>query len=486
MTRLKPGLLLKGQYRLDRAIGEGAMGAVYQAHDERSGGGTWALKIINEADLAPSEVAEAVALFRREADISARLRHPGLPEVVDFFSENGLHVLVMARIHGETLDARMERWGRPMSEQELVPLLVQLCACLCYLHQQQPNPIVFRDLKPSNCMVTASGQLRLIDFGIARYYKPGRKSDTLVIGTPGFCAPEQYGHGQTEPRSDLYSLGATAWHLLTGLDPASVGFSFPPLRQVAPRASAAVEAIVARCVAFAPEGRYPSAVELLADLRWVAAQAAPPCSGRAPIALPPGVHRTQRMAHASSRRLQPLPLTPSSCGPAFTAVRPALDASPTPSRLGACLERHLVASWARRTFLSGRDPASVHAARALSMLFVTMVLASLAHLVFAPPNPHVMSHASHAPRVGVDACVATLEALREPLEAWQAAHRRYPSPGEAGVLDARPCPVTRAPYVYRVATDGRRYVLQCAGHPTGPRPRLDSWSRRVTFTEETP
>lgn len=348
MTELKPGVLLKGQYRLDRVIGEGAMGAVYQAHDERNGGGTWALKILNEAALPAGEVAEAVALFRREADISARLRHPGLPEVVDFFSEDGLHVLVMARIQGETLDARMERRGRPMDEQEVVPLLIQLCACLSYLHQRQPHPIVFRDLKPSNCMVTATGQLHLIDFGIARHYKPGRKSDTLVIGTPGFCAPEQYGHGQTEPRSDIYSLGAMAWHLLSGVDPASVGFSFPPLRQVAPRVSAGLEAIVARCVAFAPDDRYPSAIDLAADLRRGAIQPAPP---------KPRWH---------------------------------------PARLDA----PFVASWARRTFWVGREPVSAHVVRVLSMLFVITVLAALAHLIYEPPRPPAAPHARYAPRGG--------------------------------------------------------------------------------------
>lgn len=388
MTELKPGVLLKGQYRLDRVIGEGAMGAVYQGHDERNGGGTWALKIINEAALPPSEVAEVVALFRREADISARLRHPGLPEVVDFFSEDGLHVLVMARIQGETLDARMERRGHPLDEQEVVPLLIQICACLHYLHQQQPHPIVFRDLKPSNCMVTATGQVHLIDFGIARHYKPGRKSDTLVLGTPGFCAPEQYGHGQTEPRSDIYALGAMAWHLLSGVDPASVGFSFPPLRQVAPQVSGALEAIVARCVAFAPHDRYPSAAELATDLRRAAAQATLPKSR-------------------------------------WRAAR--LDAS-------------FVASWARRTFRIGREPLSTHVARTLSMLLVIMVLAALAHLIHDPPMPSTVLHATHAPRGGRGGASANPRGShREPTRRPTATSSRRP-PHVAPPLRDEPVP----------------------------------------------
>ena len=495
MATLKAGALLKGRYRLDRVIGEGAMGAVYSARDEHLVGATWALKILDEADLEPGEAAEAVALFQREADISARLRHPGLPEVVDFFHESGLHVLVMARIEGETLDAIVEQRGRPLEEAELIPLLIQLCACLSYLHRQRPHPVVFRDLKPSNCMVTRRGQMRLIDFGIARYYKPGRKSDTLVIGTPGFCAPEQYGHGQTEPRSDLYALGAMAWHLLSGCDPASVGFSFPPLRAVAPAASAEMEAIVARCLEFAPDGRYPSADALLADLRRVLPRTgAQAPAGRSPA---PGgsVRNTRRLGRASALRVCPKPPPlPLSARSATSAPTPVCAPSPTCAPLvrsggdarEAIIGLSFIVSWARRSFRVWWGQGSINLAWALVVLLATMVLVASAHVAFDPPRVQAVPNARTAPRGSVEACVESLQLLRDRLDGWQRIHGRFPEPGEAAFLDARPCPFTHAPFVYRVSSDKQRYTLECAGHPFGPHPRLDSRTRRITFTEDPP
>lgn len=411
MTELTPGELLNGRYRIDRVIGEGAMGAVYLARDERLGGASWALKVLDESDLAPAERAEAVGLFRREADISARLRHPGLPEVVDFFTEGDRHVLVMKRVPGETLASIAERRGRPMDESELLPLLVQLCACLIHLHEQTPHPIVFRDLKPSNCMVTPEGKLTLIDFGIARYHKPGRKSDTLVIGTPGFCAPEQYGQGQTDPRSDLYALGAMTWHLLSGLDPAAVGFQFPPLRQVAPHTSEALEAIVARCVSFAPAGRYPSARELLADLRWALANGgARPASVGAP-ARTAGTRRTRSLSRTSNRRLaaSPPPLAATSAA-VFVPVRP----SPTPSPAASqALDSAFLAAWARRTFRVWWGAGSVSALRILGVLLATSVLVAGVRIASEAARPAPVSSSA----IPVVTRSAARGGVRAPLDA---------------------------------------------------------------------
>ena len=168
--------------------------------------------------MSPQEIIEATENFKREALLLAGLTHPNLPSIYDHFSEAGRWYLVMDFIEGETLEERLnkEPEGR-LSVEEAQRIGIQLCTVLGYLHGRQP-PIIFRDLKPANIMMTPDGHLYLIDFGIVRHFKPGQAKDTIAFGSPGYAAPEQYGKAQTTARSDIYSLGANLHQLLTGID----------------------------------------------------------------------------------------------------------------------------------------------------------------------------------------------------------------------------------------------------------------------------
>lgn len=254
-------MTLHGRYVIVQQVGQGGMGAVYQVTDLHIPGKVWALKEMSDAALTnPAERAQAVAAFQQEARLLATLSHPNLPQVIDCFTERGKHYLVMDFIDGELLDEILARSG-PLPEAQVLALAEQLCDVLDYLHGQFP-PVIFRDLKPGNVMVTPHGQVKLIDFGIVRFFKPGQQSDTQIIGTPGFAPPEQHGKGQTDPRSDVYSLGVTLHQLLTGHDPTQTPFRLPPACQVNPAVSANLEQVISQATMLEPAQRFPSAAAM--------------------------------------------------------------------------------------------------------------------------------------------------------------------------------------------------------------------------------
>lgn len=198
--------------------------------DQQSGDRLVAIKEVGLWGLPPSAMIEATESFQCEASLLAQLHHPNLPGFNDFFQTPGHWYLIMDFIEGETLEEYQSKApsGRLLLS-EVLNIGIQLCIVLEYLHSQQP-PIVFRDLKPANIMRTPAGQIFLIDFGIARYFKPGQAKDTMALGSPGYAAPEQYGKAQTTPRADVYSLGVVLHQLLTTKDPAEAAFRFIPLR----------------------------------------------------------------------------------------------------------------------------------------------------------------------------------------------------------------------------------------------------------------
>lgn len=162
----------------------------------------------------------------------SNLDHFNLPKVTDHFTEAGKQYLVMDFIEGETLAKRLERkYGEPLPVDRVLGWADQLCDVLEYLHTRRP-PVVFRDLKPANVMITPEETVKLIDFGIARIFKPGKATDTAYFGTAGYCPKEQYGKGQTDARSDVYALGAMLHHLLTGADPTDQPFHFEAVQQL--------------------------------------------------------------------------------------------------------------------------------------------------------------------------------------------------------------------------------------------------------------
>lgn len=245
-------LLHSGRYLILEKIGKGGMGAVYKAADLHLNRRVVALKEMSQEGLAGQDLRDAIRAFTREAEMLARLSHPGLPHIYEQFEDRGRRYLVMEFIEGETLEERLERFrsqGTPAPVSLVIDIGRKLCTVLSYLHAQQP-PIIFRDLKPSNIMLDTRGQVYLIDFGIARLFKPGQTRDTVALGSSGYAPPEQY-RGATSPRSDIYSLGATLHQMLTGIDPTHTPFLFPPFSVNNPR----LKALILSMVSLAEEQR---------------------------------------------------------------------------------------------------------------------------------------------------------------------------------------------------------------------------------------
>jgi WD40 repeat protein/tRNA A-37 threonylcarbamoyl transferase component Bud32 len=227
---LVQNILLKERYRILEQVGRGGFGAVYKAADTLFGYRLVAVKEMGQSRLSPQEMAEAIEAFKREAHLLAGLQHPNIPAIQDYFGEAGRWYLVMDFIEGETLEEHLRKSsGGYLPVEKVLDIGMQLCTVLGYLHTRQP-PIIFRDLKPDNILLNSSGQIYLIDFGIARHFKPGQSRDTVAFGSPGYAPPEQYGKGQTTPRADIYALGATLHQLLTGDDPSQTPFRFAPLQ----------------------------------------------------------------------------------------------------------------------------------------------------------------------------------------------------------------------------------------------------------------
>src|SRR5256714_3693850 len=235
ISRTLTGLLtqqhmLKQRYRILSQIGKGGFGAVYKAADTQFGNRLLAIKEMSQSSLTSRELSEAIEAFKREALLLAGLTHPNLPRIYEQFTDIGRWYLVMDFIEGETLEDHLGKInGGKLSVEQALEIGLQLCMVLEYLHMRQP-PIIFRDLKPANVMLTMYGHVYLIDFGIARHFKPGQAKDTTALGSTGYAAPEQYGKAQTTPRADIYALGATLHQLLSGNDPADTPFQFASLQ----------------------------------------------------------------------------------------------------------------------------------------------------------------------------------------------------------------------------------------------------------------
>ena len=262
---LAVGTLLKGKYRITRLVAGGGMAWVYEAEEPLPNGSRqiWAVKELRgDPDDAHSR-EEARALFEGEANILVRLHHPNLPGVSAFFEENGRSYLVMEFIHGESLQKTLDRANSPLLEAQVLDWAVQICDVLSYLHGQ-PQPVIFRDMKPSNVMVTPDGQAKLIDFGIARTFKAGKRKDTITMGSENYAAPEQWGKAQTDARADVYGVGATMYHLLTNVPPLPAFVPTPRvgIQQYNPAVSLPTVAAVERALSEDRADRFSSAEEM--------------------------------------------------------------------------------------------------------------------------------------------------------------------------------------------------------------------------------
>ena len=244
-------------YEIKSIIGRGGMSTVYLAEHKRLHT-RWAVKEVHKRQAARFD-------FLAESNILKKLQHPMLPRIVDIFEDPDSIYLVEDFVEGITLEDLLKRQKR-IDEATGLQWFRDLCGVLGYLHRQQPHPIIYRDMKPSNVMLQPDGTLKLIDFGIAREYKQDSSGDTTYIGTKGYAAPEQFGKAQTDARTDIYSLGVTMYHLLTGKSPYEPPYQFVPARQLVPELSHGIEHILDKCIQPEPERRYQSVDELLDDL----------------------------------------------------------------------------------------------------------------------------------------------------------------------------------------------------------------------------
>jgi len=268
--QLEPGTLLLDRYSIVHRVGGGGMGSVYQARDKRLADRLCAVKEMIEMFADQSQRAKAVEDFKREAEVLAQLDHPSIPTVFDYFIETGRYYLVMRWIGGGDLAEQMRVRGGLVDEATVCKWAVWICDVLHYIHTQKP-PIIYRDLKPANLMLDdKTERVMLVDFGIARIVRPTEKGVT-AIGTMGYAPPELFA-GKVEPRSDIYSLGATMFHMLTGSDPQDnplLIFDFsknPRPCQINPNITPEMEQILMKMVAHKPEDRQGSALELMRAL----------------------------------------------------------------------------------------------------------------------------------------------------------------------------------------------------------------------------
>lgn len=249
MDELPQGCVLSDKYRVLSTIGRGAYGRVYLARDLHGVGQYIAIKEITTHQLPPED-AEAIAhSFSQEARILASLDHDGLPRIYDYFEVGTAYYLVMEWIAGQTLLTMMEERGSPFSVTEVLGWGAEVCRILSYLHTQQP-PVIVGDVKPGNIMRTFDGQLKIVDFGVARYaaHHGARHEGQYTFVTPGFSPPEQYDSLHIDSRSDIYALAATMYYLMTGQPLDRFRFQVPPLRRFVPSATAMTEELLAKCL----------------------------------------------------------------------------------------------------------------------------------------------------------------------------------------------------------------------------------------------
>jgi serine/threonine-protein kinase len=273
---LAPGAVLHDRYKITHRVGQGGMGSVYQAEDLRLEGRLCALKEVQgDPSLPPEAQQQAREQFYREASVLARLDHPNLPKVSDYFTDGGRDYLVMDFVAGRDLKALMDEArqnGRFLSEADVLGWAAQLLDALEYLHQQDP-PIIHRDIKPANLKLAPSGLLKLVDFGLVKEMAaPDERTVTVLqgLGTALYTPLEQYGGdtGHTDARADLYSLGATLYHLLTNEPPAEAKQRFlrpeslKPPRVLNPALSLQTARAILWAMALHPDDRPPDVASL--------------------------------------------------------------------------------------------------------------------------------------------------------------------------------------------------------------------------------
>ena len=270
---LRTGQVLQRRYRIVSLLGQGGMGAVYRAWDTRLNVSVALKEMIPQPGLDHQTLRQLRSQFQQEAQVMARLSHPHLARVTDFFGEGNSAYLVMDFVDGESLADRIRRQGS-MQETAVLAWAAQLLDALAYCHSQG---IIHRDIKPQNVIIRSDGRAVLVDFGLVKLWDPSdprTRTAMRGMGTPEYAPPEQYDtqRAHTDPRSDIYSLGATLYHTLVGQAPPTATqriarrSSFQPPRALNPRISVATESAVLRSMALVVDERFQTAAEMQAAL----------------------------------------------------------------------------------------------------------------------------------------------------------------------------------------------------------------------------
>lgn len=260
---LEIGSLLDGKYRILDEVGHGGMSVVYMARNEKANK-TWAVKEVRKDGKMDFNTVRAGLVA--EIETLKNLNHPNLPSIIDVIEDDESFIIVMDFIEGNSLDKILEENGA-QPEEYVVQWAMQLCDVFGYLHSRVP-PIIYRDMKPANVMLKPDGNITVIDFGTAKAYDI-ELGQTTGIGTIGYAAPEQYrgsGYGRTDARTDIYCLGMTLYHLVTGIDPCKYIIKSKSIRDVNPSLSHGLDMIIAKCIQDLPDDRYQSCAELMYDL----------------------------------------------------------------------------------------------------------------------------------------------------------------------------------------------------------------------------
>ncbi|MEG1551553.1 MAG: serine/threonine-protein kinase, partial [Oscillospiraceae bacterium] len=255
------GSVIEGRYEILKLIGKGGMSKVYLAMDKRLNNKQWAVKEI-EKNVRDKNNEVIIQSAVAEANMIKRLDHHSLPRIVDIINNTNVIYVIMDYIEGQPLDKVLDEYGA-QPQDLVIDWAKQLCDVLDYLHTRKPA-IIYRDMKPANIMLKPEGNIKLIDFGIAREFKEQNLADTVCLGTKGYAAPEQFGgKGQTDQRTDVYCLGVTLYHLVTGKNPSEPPYELYPIRHWNAALSGGLERIIQKCTQLNPDDRYQSCAELL-------------------------------------------------------------------------------------------------------------------------------------------------------------------------------------------------------------------------------
>ena len=278
--QLQAGIKLANRYSIQEVIGIGGMGSVYRARDMHFPNVTKLVAVKEMINTAPDPLVRETIVqnFEREANMLATLHHPCIPRIYDYFTIESRSYLVEEFIHGKDLEAIINETNSFLPENQVLGWAIELCDVLEYLHGHLPDPIIFRDMKPSNVMINHNGDVMLVDFGIAKTFQSGTKG--TMIGTEGYSPPEQY-RGEATPSADIYALGATIHHALTRRDPRlepPFSFSERPIRRINANVSPEMEAVVNMALEYNPESRFKTTSDMKQALMSVARKTGAPVS----------------------------------------------------------------------------------------------------------------------------------------------------------------------------------------------------------------